>query len=181
MELRTARLLLRELEKPDIATLAHYTLDPLYQRYEPPLEPSVWHEILRWRSQKPREHFYLVLARHEAPAQALGCIYLSVRSWADQQAELGYMLGVAHWNQGYMTEAALALLNFGFAELKMHRIYAANIIAQNTGSRRVAIKCGMRLEARFRESIYHQERWWDGLTYAILAEEWAAFRAQPPD
>lgn len=181
MKLLTRRLCLRELRIEDIATLVAYTLDARYQRFEPPLQPAAWREIVNWQREQPREHYYLALARHEAPDAPLGCIYLSVRSWADQQAEIGYMLGVEYWNQGYMTEAARALIDFGFNELKMHRIYAANIIAQNIGSRRVALKCGMRLEARFRESIYYQGRWWDGLTYAILADEWAAFRAQPPD
>src|SRR5687768_14902715 len=43
---------------------------------------------------------------------------------AHRRGDLGYWLGVAHWNQGYMTESARRVITHGFDELELHRIQA---------------------------------------------------------
>lgn len=57
-------------------------------------------------------------------------------------ADVGYELDPNFWGVGYATEAATAVLNFGFAELKVHRIWA-NAVAENIASLRVLEKIGM--------------------------------------
>ncbi|MEQ8204844.1 MAG: GNAT family N-acetyltransferase, partial [Woeseia sp.] len=42
------------------------------------------------------------------------------------RANLGYWVGVPWWNQGYGTEAARAVVDFGFAEFKLHRVHASH-------------------------------------------------------
>ncbi|MEH2113910.1 GNAT family N-acetyltransferase [Nostoc sp.] len=39
-----------------------------------------------------------------------------------REANIGYELNTQYWGQGYATEAAHAILKFGFEELGMHRI-----------------------------------------------------------
>ena len=74
------------------------------------------------------------------------------------------------------TEAARAMMRFGFAELGVHRIWA-ECVADNVASARVLDQLGMRREARFREHQWARGRWWDTLIYAILDHEWRL--AQP--
>lgn len=59
------------------------------------------------------------------------------------EVELGYTLDKADWNQGFATEASLASLNYGFAEVGLDQIVA---IAQpeNIASQRVMQKVGMK-------------------------------------
>ena len=57
------------------------------------------------------------------------------------------------WGRGYATEAAQAILQFGFQELGLHRIWA-NTLAVNKGSANVLAKLGMRQEAKELEKDY---------------------------
>jgi RimJ/RimL family protein N-acetyltransferase len=54
--------------------------------------------------------------------------------------EIGYWLGVAHWDHGYATEAVRALVDYGFGEL-VHDMLAAGARVTNPASRRVLEKC----------------------------------------
>jgi RimJ/RimL family protein N-acetyltransferase len=89
----------------------------------------------------------------------------------DWEADIGYELAPEYWSRGYATEAALAMVNFGFQTLKLHRI-SAWCIAANTASARVLEKVGMQLEGWLRENEYFKGRWWDTLLYGLLESEW---------
>ncbi|HWL05986.1 MAG TPA: GNAT family N-acetyltransferase [Xanthobacteraceae bacterium] len=55
--------------------------------------------------------------------------------------ELGYWLGTAHWDQGYATEAARAVIDYAFDDLGYDALLAGARVA-NPASRRVLEKCG---------------------------------------
>jgi len=55
--------------------------------------------------------------------------------------ELGYWLGVPFWGRGYATEAARALIDYAFAELR-HEVLSSGARVSNPASRRVLEKCG---------------------------------------
>jgi len=59
----------------------------------------------------------------------------------DDQAELGYWLGVPYWGQGYATEALHAVIDFAFTDLA-HEALNAGARVTNPASRRVLEKCG---------------------------------------
>ncbi|MBO6055326.1 MAG: GNAT family N-acetyltransferase [Oscillospiraceae bacterium] len=56
--------------------------------------------------------------------------------------EIGYGIGSAYWNRGYVTEAVRCFLHFLFQEKGFRTIYAS-FFAGNDASRRVMEKCGM--------------------------------------
>ncbi len=58
---------------------------------------------------------------------------------------MAYELAPRVWGHGYATEAARALIEYGFDELQLRRIVAL-ILPANTRSRNVASKCAMTLE-----------------------------------
>ena len=95
------------------------------------------------------------------------------------QADIGYELDPKHWNHGYATEAAHAMVDFGFSHFGLHRVWSW-CVADNVGSAHVLEKLGMRLEGRLRENEYYKGRWWDTLMYAILADEWKAHKQDNP-
>ena len=55
--------------------------------------------------------------------------------------ELGYWVGVSYWGRGYATEAARAVIDYAFADLKQESIQAGARVT-NPASRRVLEKCG---------------------------------------
>lgn len=88
-----------------------------------------------------------------------------------QRAEIGYWLGVPYWNQGYMTEAAAAVLDYGFTTLGLNRIYAGHF-TRNPASGRVMQKIGMTFEGILREHHRKGEQFEDSANYSILRREW---------
>jgi ribosomal-protein-alanine N-acetyltransferase len=59
--------------------------------------------------------------------------------------EVGYMLAKEYWGQGLATEAAQAILQYGFEQAGLARLICV-INPQNQASSRVAMKLGMTLE-----------------------------------
>jgi [ribosomal protein S5]-alanine N-acetyltransferase len=59
-----------------------------------------------------------------------------------QRAELGYWIGVPFWGKGCATEAAQAVLRYGFGQLDLHRVFATHF-NENSASGRVLKKLGM--------------------------------------
>jgi RimJ/RimL family protein N-acetyltransferase len=58
----------------------------------------------------------------------------------DEGAELGYWLGAGHWGNGLMTEAARAVIDYGFGDLR-HETLQSGARVTNPASRRVLEKC----------------------------------------
>ena len=86
--------------------------------------------------------------------------------------ELGWVFHPRYHGRGYATEAAAALLRYGFESLSVHRVIAT-CQPENTPSWRVMEKLGMQREGHLRKCIYRDETtWWDEYFYAILEEEW---------
>ena len=101
---------------------------------------------------------------------AIGAIGLTI-SPRNQRAEMGYWLGVPYWNKGYATEAARAVLRFGFQELGLNRIYAS-YFPRNPASGRVMEKAGMRYEGTLRQHFVRWSEPEDLVYYSILKSEW---------
>jgi RimJ/RimL family protein N-acetyltransferase len=70
--------------------------------------------------------------------------FLPATSAADltDDYEVGWHLAQAHWGKGYATEAARALLRFGFDDLRLGAIYAV-VNPANAASIRVTQRLGM--------------------------------------
>jgi RimJ/RimL family protein N-acetyltransferase len=92
-----------------------------------------------------------------------------------QHGELGYWIGVPFWNHGYCTEAAQAVVTYGFETLALHRIHAYHM-TRNPASGRVMQKIGMRYEGCLRQHICKWGVFEDAAVYGILQSEFDASR-----
>lgn len=101
--------------------------------------------------------------------ELLGAIGLDLRREHDR-AELGYWIGQPFWNRGFATEAARAVLDFGFRSLGLHRIHACHF-GRNPASGRVLTKIGMRHEGIARGHVVRWGRSEDLVQYGMLREE----------
>lgn len=95
----------------------------------------------------------------------------SIHRGAHQSAYVGYWIDESKSGQGYMPEALVAVLQFAFEELILHRVQVA-IIPRNSSSRRVVEKLGLRDEGIAERYLEINGVWEDHIRYAITAEEW---------
>lgn len=101
--------------------------------------------------------------------ELLGAIGLSIKKM-HQRAEMGYWIGVPYWGKGYCTEAARAMLKYGFRQLQLNRIVAEHF-ARNPASGRVMQKLGMTFEGTLRQHMQKGAQFEDMKVYGILRDE----------
>lgn len=105
--------------------------------------------------------------------QPIGSIGLHLTR-VDTVRELGYVLHPDYWDQGIMTEAAKAVIDFGFTDLHLDGIVVFRNV-NNTRSGNVIRKCGFRYDG----SLRLRTRRTDGsistdCAYSVTREEWEA-------
>jgi len=109
-----------------------------------------------------------------AGASLIGAIGLSIDR-ANLRAELGYWIDRTLWGRGYASEAAEAMLRYGFEELGLNRLHAS-CLKRNPASGRVLSKIGMIQEGCLRQHVRHLGSFEDIQEYGILIEEYIARR-----
>jgi ribosomal-protein-alanine N-acetyltransferase len=106
-------------------------------------------DLLQRRLQHWQQHGFGVWALiHQAEQQLIGHCGLHYFHPAPDQAaevELTYAISPDYWGQGFATEAATAVLHWGFETLKLPKIAAVSAPA-NFASQRVMQKLGMSYE-----------------------------------
>ena len=95
----------------------------------------------------------------------------SIHRGAHQNAYVGYWIDQRLAGQGYMPESVVAVLQFCFEQLLLHRVQIS-VIPRNASSRRVAEKLGLRDEGVAERYLEINGVWEDHIRYAITAEEW---------
>lgn len=114
-----------------------------------------------------------IFALRERPQHHLvGAIGLSLTP-EHRRAELGYWVGVPWWGRGYCTEAAVAVVRFGFGQLGLERIFGM-CFTRNPASGRVMEKLGMRREGVLRSHFIKWDRPVDAVVYGLLREQWTS-------
>ncbi|MGN0498313.1 MAG: GNAT family N-acetyltransferase [Acutalibacteraceae bacterium] len=86
-------------------------------------------------------------------------------------AEIEYCIGTEFQNKGYITEAARAIIRFGFEKIGLNKIQISTK-SINAPSRRVIEKCGFTYEGTLREYFYFNGKYVDRLYYSMLRNEY---------
>jgi len=174
--LETDRLLLREFRPDDEQAIHAYASDPEVVRLmiwgpnTPEMTKAFLAAALKEQEQWPRPFVSLAIEL-KSDRRVIGSIGLRIKDEKNRAADIGYVLARAYWRQGYMLEAARAILDAAFRKLDLHRVWATCDV-RNRASYRVMEKLGMRREAHFRKNAFEKGEWRDTYLYAILAEEW---------
>lgn len=171
-QLATERLVLRDFAWSDQEALHSFASDPIVTRFMD-WGPNDIHDTVAFLTMavaqsSHRQRTEFEFATVLADGRLIGSVSIRITNQQHQQGEIGYILDPAFWSQGYATEAARALLEFGFGSLGLHRI-AATCRPDNLGSARVLEKAGMSLEGRMRDHKFVRGEWRDSLLYAAIA------------
>ena len=172
--LQTERLLLRPFSLADAARvralagdkgIASTTLNIPYPYEEGMAE--AWIKTLPEAFEKGESlTFAIVLAQEE---QLIGAIGLEIDTRHDR-GELGYWIGKPYWSKGYVTEAARAVLEYGFTVRNLNRIFAFHF-SRNPASGKVMRKLKMTHEASLRKHVKKWDKYEDLELFGILKDE----------
>ena len=137
--------------------------DPLYfavLRMDRKNTPKSVQEFISWflahQQQVPRIKFQMAITL-KSNNFLIGNCGVRMDNVDAVEAEIGYELDPKYWNHGYATEAAQAIVDFGFSRFRVHRIWA-HCVAENVGSAHVLQKLGLKLEGRLpREGVLQRQ------------------------
>jgi ribosomal-protein-serine acetyltransferase len=111
------------------------------------------------------------LIRQRADGRMVGVVGLESCVPMHRACELGYWLRRDAARRGLMTESARACVNFGFRQMKAHRIRVA-AATTNHASLRVIARLGFQFEGTARQAEWCDGRWLDHAVFSLLEHEW---------
>ncbi|WP_210136803.1 GNAT family protein [Staphylococcus sp. GDH8C109P] len=92
----------------------------------------------------------------------------------DENNKAKFAIGIfnpQYWNKGIGTKVSNAILNFGFSELKLHRIYL-KVLAYNKRAIKSYENVGFKIEGEEREGAYINGKYETDIHMGILKSEY---------
>jgi RimJ/RimL family protein N-acetyltransferase len=143
----TERLVLRAFTTEDVEPMYRILGGAGVLRYfpksDPPSRDRVREVILGQRSHWKERGYGLWAVEARSTGELMGRSGLQYLPATDE-VEVDFILGSAHWGQGFATEAGRAGLRYGFAEIGLESVVGI-VHPENAASRRVLEKLGMTL------------------------------------
>jgi [ribosomal protein S5]-alanine N-acetyltransferase len=173
--LRAPRLTLRAVTEADVADVLSVFSDPLVLRYWDGPLMTTQQDAMRYIERiqygfRRRELLQWGIA-DTATGPIVGTCTLIHLSLAHGRAEIGFALKQARWGQGLGSEAVVAVIEFAFEQLCLHRI-EADVDPRNERSLRLLDGLGFRREGHLRERYYMNGERQDAIMMAMLRREW---------
>ena len=173
--LLTPRLTLRPVRMSDAEDMYEYSRDPEVARH------VLWDAHTSVHPTRNYIRFLIRQYRNAAPGtfaialrdsgKVIGTIGFMWLQTDNRSAEVGYSLGRKYWNQGYMSEALQAVVEFGFTRLNLNRIEAQHE-SDNPASGRVMQKCGMLQEGVLRGRVCRKGVYRDVALWGVTRADW---------
>jgi RimJ/RimL family protein N-acetyltransferase len=161
----------------DAEAFSRWTHDLEYLRLTgtEPLRPHSPFQVKKAFEEREKEtgrsRFYFVI-RSKQDERTIGWAEIRRVEWNHGNAEGNLGIGdPSDRGKGYGSEALEMLLRYAFQELNLYRL-TVQTMEYNEAAQRLLEGHGFQLEVRRRKAIYSAGRYWDGLTFGILAEEW---------
>ncbi|MGE7635400.1 GNAT family N-acetyltransferase [Bacillus paramycoides] len=179
MKIETNRLLIKTFEK--------HHLNDVYEIYnDDPTCQYLLHD--RWTDEDKGREFDKKLNNNQLTKEnALSLAVLmdtkvigDLSVWYTDMkdtVEIGYTFSKSVSGKGYATEAVIALINYLFEVVKVHRIQA-NLDARNIASGKLCRRVGMRKEAHFIQDFWNKDEWADSIVFGMLKTDFNKFNSE---
>ena len=175
--LKTKRLHIRELTSADINNVHELHSLPETDEFNTLGIPeniqtteNILTEWLTLQKQEPRMSYIFSIDKTENN-NFVGLIAINLGKTNYKTAEVWFKIHKDHWRKGYTTEALTRLLDFGFNDLKLHRIEAGCAV-ENIASIKTLEKVGFTREGMKRKKLPVRGEWKDNFFYGILEEDY---------
>jgi RimJ/RimL family protein N-acetyltransferase len=177
----SGRVYLRPFEASDAETYRRWRADAAtmaltgWDERAPLSLAQVERRITGLAEEQGREMYTFVICL-TAGERPIGEVMLSDIDGLNGSAEVGIFIGEPEeWGKGYGTDAVRAVVDFGFAELRLERIWL-EVGTENRRAMRAYENAGFTHEATLRHDQYEGGRFTDGHIMSILRHEWLTRR-----
>ena len=173
--IETERLKLRLVEENDIADLLEVNGDEEvtrflpYETWQSIADGKVWFDRMS-ALKAGGDTLQFVIVELES-ARVVGSCLLFRYNAANRRAEIGFVMGRAHWKKGFTHEALSALITCVFEVYKLRRL-EAEVEPANFASNQLLQKLGFTHEGLLRQRWYAKGNIYDTNIYGLLREEW---------
>ena len=175
--LKGEKVVLRPFKRSDIKDYFRWFNDPEVSQYIgtylPYTEMAEEKWIEEWSTKiKAGTDVVFGIEALDDDNRLIGTIALERISPKDHNAQFGIIIGEkSHWEKGYGTEAARLILDYGFNQLNLHRIWS-DVLAFNERSIRLHKTVGFQEEVRQREVVFMDGEYHDVVLLGLLRDEW---------
>jgi RimJ/RimL family protein N-acetyltransferase len=175
--IRGERVYLRSPERSDIPTFVRWFNDSetiSYLSMRAPMSEAAeeqWFTEMTTHDGKDAYHFVMCRLEDDSPIGTIGLFRVDI---VNGNAGIGIAIGEKSlWGRGLGTDAMNALLDFGFGQLRLERLWL-EVYDFNARGRRSYEKSGFVLEGTERHAIFKRGEFHDVQLMSILRDEWAA-------
>ena len=173
--IETERLIVRPVQASDLPSLLTVNGDDQVTRFLPYAtwrtadDATAWLDRMVTLQQGGAALQMAVIDR--GLGQAIGTCLLFRLDEGSARAELGYVLGRAHWGRGLMAEALRGVIGHAFGALALRRL-EAEVDPRNQASCRVLQRLGFAREGLLRQRWVAKGETKDVEAYGLLRDEW---------
>jgi ribosomal-protein-alanine N-acetyltransferase len=173
--IETERLVLRKFQYTDDEDMLKYWVsDPEIQSmYAEPVyttKQDVKELLDKYIIAYEKDNFYRWAIILKETDECIGQIAYFLVDGNNHFAEIEYCIGVNFQRKGLATEATLAVIQYGFDKINLHKVQICHK-STNIPSRKVIEKCGFVYEGTLRDFFYVDGQYVDRLYYSILKDE----------
>ncbi|SHI20909.1 GNAT family N-acetyltransferase [Sporanaerobacter acetigenes] len=167
-QISTERLVMRKFNKNDYQDVFEYLSDEdVMEHIEPPFTYKEAKKFVDTFICEDPSVFALV---EKSSGKVIGHVIFHPYEY-ENVYEIGWIINKDYQGRGYAFEISNVLMEYGFEELKLHRIFATTVAGNNRSSSLLE-KLNMKKEAVFRKANFHNEKWIDEYWYGILEEDY---------
>ncbi|MBN2238900.1 MAG: GNAT family N-acetyltransferase [Dehalococcoidales bacterium] len=172
-------VLLRPVRRNDLDLFVKWMNDPDVTRYLPVYLPVTemaeekWFEKIALNEKQDTAFFMIETV---GDGKTVGSMELGDINNKDRSGMFGISIGEKGcWGKGIGAEAARLIIDYGFTQLNLHRIWSI-VSSSNERSLRLHRKVGFTEEGTERETGYRDGIWHGSVHFGMLRREWLAMK-----
>lgn len=174
--IETERLILRRFEFKDNESMRRNWIsdEKIQSMYSEPVYSTAEEvkELLdKYIGSYERDDYYRWAIVEKASGECIGQIAYFLVDSKNHFAEIEYCIGAAFQRRGYATEAAKAVIAYGFDRINLHKVQICTKTI-NKPSKRVIEKCGLTYECTLRDYFYMNGEYVGRLYFSVLRDEY---------
>lgn len=174
--IETERLLLRQFAYTDDDAMLKYWIadEKVQSMYSEPVystKAEVKGLLDKYIGSYAREDYYRWAVIEKQTGACIGQIAYFLVDSKNHFAEIEYCIGSAFQCKGYATEAAKAVIRYGFDKMNLHKVQICTKTI-NAPSKRVIEKCGLTYEGTLRDYFFMNGEYVGRLYFSILRSEY---------